>query len=183
MLIREKQIRQAELNLKKAKREIRGLSLVMSLGVSTSVDPAFQSDSWTTEEWSDNLGLGFSLTVPLDGFIKGSSDQLKLKELEEDIEAARITRDATGRSLSDEVYSLYLDIDLSLSNIEVNELNVSLLEQNYSKMEQSYNNGRVSLSDLDDSRQELKEAVLTLEDEKLNLTKLKIELLRLLNLN
>ena len=131
----------------------------MSLGLSSSVNPAFEGDSWTSEEWRDSMGLGLSLSIPLDGHIKGSSDQLNLKDLEEAIETARINLDEAVRSLKDEIRSLYLDIELSLSNIEVDELNVSLLEQNNSKMEQSYNSGRVSLMDLDDSRQELKEAV------------------------
>jgi multidrug efflux system outer membrane protein len=183
LLSLEKQIRQAELNYRKAKKETNGPTLGMSLGLSSSVNPAFEGDSWSSEEWRDSLGLGLSLSIPLDGHIKGSSDQLNLKDLEETIEAARINLDEAGRSLKDEIRSLYLDIELSRSNIEVDELNVSLLEQNNNKMEQSYNSGRVSLMDLDDSRQELKEAVLTLEDEKLNLTTLKVELLHLLNLN
>ncbi len=182
MLILENRIRQAELQYRQSVKEGRGPSLGMSMGWSSSLDPAFEKESWTSEEWRDNLSLGLSLTLPLDSYIRGSSDQLSLKELEEDIEAARITLDDAGRALRDEVRTLYLDIELSRSNIEMNELNVSLLTQNANKMEQNYNNGRVPLRDLDESRQELKEALLALEDEKLKLTTLTVELLTLLGL-
>ncbi len=179
--ILENQLRIAELTLELTEKGMNNPAFGMSFGWGTSVNPAFQRESWTNEEWSDSLGLGLSLSLPLDGHIKGSSDQLKLKALEEDLQLARLNLEAAKRLRIDEIRNLYLDLEMSRSNIAVDELNVSLLEQSLKKTELSYENGKSSLSDLEDSRQEWKEAVLTLEEERLNLKLLEIEIISLIH--
>ena len=182
LVLLEKKIRLAQLTCRLSRKGINGPTLGMSLGWSSSVSPAFDADSWTGDQWRDSLGLGFSVSVPLDGHIKGSADQLNLLETEEAIISARGALEEARRNRWDEIRSLTLDLELSRSNIQLNEWNVTLLEQSYRKIEESYNSGKASLSDQEESRQELKEAVLDLEDEKLNLKIQTVEMLYLLNL-
>ncbi len=162
-------------------KSLYGPTLGMSLGWSSSVNPAFREESWSSEEWSDSLGLGFSLSVPLDGYIKGSSGQMDFLDREDAVRTAEINLETARQIRRDNVHTLYLDIQLSRANIDVDKLNVSLLAQTLSKMELSYSEGRASLSELEESRQDWMEAVLTLEDERLNLKLLEIELVYYIN--
>ena len=172
---------QNELEISRISSDLEGKSLYgptvgMSLGWSSSVNPAFREESWSSEEWSDSLGLGLTFSIPLDGYIKGSSGQLELSDREDSVRSAEINLETARQIRRDTVQSLYLDIQLSRANIEVDELNVSLLEQTLAKMDLSYSEGRASLSELEESRQDWMEAVLTLEDERLKLKLLEIEL-------
>lgn len=177
------QIQSARLVLESAEQRAYWPSFSMSLGWSTGINPLFSADSWSSGSWRDSLGFGLSLSIPLDSHFRGSSEKLNLLELEEAIEIAEINRRSARNDLENRIRTLYMDMELSRSNIDLQELNVSLLEQTYLKMEQVYSGGRLSLSDLDNSRQEWKEALLSLEEEKRNLTEITIEIAYLLGLN
>lgn len=169
----------AEMERKLSRRDLHGPELGISLGWTSQVDPAFNSQSWTSDNWEDNLNLSFSLSVPIDNHIKGSSGYLELKENEDLIQKAEWNREHVLNQLEGRLKSLLLDIKLSRVNIELNELNSTLQEENYIKVRENYNNGRVSLSVLDESRQEHQNSIFHLESEKLNLISLIIDLAEL----
>lgn len=166
---------QARVNRDLTERNLLGPTLGLSLGWSSSINPLFASESWSSREWSDSLGLGLSLSIPLEGRITGSGDDLTLAALGDTIEKWELTLEETLGRVERELRSLMLDLELSRSNIEVSELNVTLQENNFEKLRESFENGRTSLLDLDDSRQELQEARLALENERLNRRLLMIE--------
>jgi outer membrane protein len=164
-------------------KNLRSPSLGFSLGWSTSLNPLFDRDSWTSEEWSDSLGLGISLSVPIDPWFKGSDAGLSLEKLDDSIRKQELTVEDSLRKMEDLVRSLILDIDLSSSNLKVKELNITLQELTYNKVRQNYENGRTSLLDLDNSRQELQKALVAMEDEKLKMNSLIIDLNQIISGN
>ncbi|MGL1892892.1 MAG: TolC family protein [Spirochaetaceae bacterium] len=189
-LVKNEEYRMALLQLELAKknRELlkknqKSPSLGLSLGWSTSMNPLFNSDSWTSEDWSDSMTLSFSFSLPLDSGIKGSEDQNNLLKLDEIIQKMEITLEYSEQTMVDNIQSLLLDLDLSRSNVEVNELNIKLQEINFKKVQGNYENGRTSLLDLDNSRQELQKALVALENEKLNKNLILIELEKIIGLS
>ena len=176
MTISELELILAGLDIKLSRRDLLDPELGISLGWSSQVDPVFNSQSWSSDNWRDKLNLGFSLSVPIDSHISGSSGQLELRNKEDSIQKARWDMENIRKQLEGRLKSLLLDIELSKGNIELDELNIILQEQNFDKVRQNFEKGRVSLSDLDESRQELQTSLLALETEKLNMNFLKIEL-------
>jgi outer membrane protein TolC len=166
----------AGLNKGLSRKDLFDPELGINLGWSSQVDPLFDKESWYSDEWSDSLNLSFSLSVPLDSRIKGSSGQLEMRTKEDLLQKSRWDRDNIERQLKGQLKSLLLDIELSQNNIELGQLNISLQQQNSEKVRQNFENGRVSLSDLYESRQEFQSSLLALETEKRNLIFLFIEL-------
>ncbi|MBN2658396.1 MAG: TolC family protein [Spirochaetales bacterium] len=177
------QIEKAKINYEKTRAASYVPMLTPSLGWNNNLNADFQEESWDAGIFSDKISLGLTLKVPLDSYLPGSTARMAMQSLEEAIEIAEINKEKTARSLEDQVRRLYLDMDLSRSNVELKKLSLSLLEQTLAKNEQQYQNGRLSFADLEDSRQNWKEALQDLEDEKRNLTNLTIETAYLLNLN
>ncbi|MBI9099137.1 MAG: TolC family protein, partial [Spirochaetaceae bacterium] len=170
------QLEISEKNRKLSRGNMLSPSLGLSLGWSTGINPLFESDSWTRESWGDNLGLGISLSVPIDSWLKGSDDQQSLLRLDDSIGKAELSLDDSLRKMKDSISSLLLDLELNRTNIEVNELNIALQEQTFNKVRQNYETGMTSLLDLDNSRQELQKALVALEEEKLKRNLLIIDL-------
>jgi outer membrane protein TolC len=154
----------------------------MSLGWSSSVNPLFRAESWTVEQWSDNIGLGLSVSVPIDSRISGSSADLSLQKSSDAISKLRITIEDSRSKLETRVRTLLLDLELSDSNIEASSLNVSLQEQNYRKVRDNFESGLMSLLDLDSAQQELQKARTALENEKLNRLFIILELQKILGI-
>lgn len=147
-----------------------------SLGWSTSVNPLFDSESWSSDEWEDSIDFGVSFALPLDPKIQGSKGQMDLLRLDDTITKATIILEESKRNIFDNINKLLLDLELSNSNIIMNELNVELQEENFKKLQSNFENGITSLQDLDTSRQSLQEALSSLESEKLNKNLLLTEL-------
>ncbi|MBB6480999.1 TolC family protein [Spirochaeta isovalerica] len=178
------QIEKAKISLEKSGKTSFVPTLTPSLNWNNNISTDFyDAGEFEPDLFKDTISLGLTLKIPLDSYLPGSSERLAMQSLEEAIEIAEINREKSARSLEDKVRTLYLDMELSRSNVELQKLSISLLEQTVAKNEQLYENGRLSLADLEDSRMDLKAAVLTLEDEKRNLTNLTIEAAYLLNLN
>lgn len=185
---KEHQIVLLQLTLAEKNRELflkdqRSPNLGLSLGWSTSIDPLFDSDSWTADDWEDSIGLGFSFALPIDPRIRGSKGQMELFKLDDNIVKSKIVLEESKRKIFDNIKTLLLDLDLSRSNIVMNELNIQLQEENFKKLQVNFENGRTSLQDLDSSRQELQKALASLENERLNKNLLLIELEQIITLS
>lgn len=157
-------------------RNLRSPSVGLSLGWSSNINPLLESESWTKERWGDSLGLGLSLSVPLDPWLRSSEAHQSLQRQDDSIEKTVISLDDSLRNMKDSVNSLLLDLKLSQANVNVTELSIELQEKTFDKVRQNYESGRSSLLDLDDSRQELQKALVSLEEEKLKMNLLLLQL-------
>ena len=177
------QLELAKLNRELTARNLQGLSpgmnLDMSLGASAGLADLADPASLGSGNLRDSMNLSFSLTLPLDSRISGSSADITLARLDGEIEKRKLNLREARSADSGKFQALILDWELSEANLEVHELNVSLQEQNYQKVRENFDTGRASLLDLDNSRQELLKARLTRDNEILNRTLLLIDLERL----
>ena len=173
------QLSLAEKNRDLSRKNLLGPSVSLSLGWSTSLESGLDPAGWSTDDWSDRLGLGLSFSLPLDSRISGSADQETLTGAEEGIRKLETTLEESRKTARARLLNLLLDLDLSRENIRIDELSVTLQEQNFAKVRENFESGRTPLLDLNDSRQELLAARLTLENEKLNYRLLLLDLERL----
>ncbi|MBI9102607.1 MAG: TolC family protein [Spirochaetales bacterium] len=173
------QIELAEINQELSAKKVFGPSFGASLGWSSGINPLFDPDSWTADDWRDSLSLGFSVSLPLDGHIEGSADDLSLARIEDKLEEMKLSLEESYAEAEGKLAYLLLDIELSGFNIEASELNITLQEQNFKKIQDNFESGRSSLLELNNSRQELRKVRLSLENEKLNRRLLLIDLARM----
>ncbi|MDC7225071.1 MAG: TolC family protein [Spirochaetales bacterium] len=101
--------------------------------------------------WEDALTVSVGLSLPLDGFISGSSSAV------EDRDADR-TREQQENSLSDTIQSeeetvrtLLLELEGNWTNIETMEQSVELAEKTYEMTKISYEKGNSEFLDVEDA--------------------------------
>ena len=153
-----------------------GPTVGMSMGWSTGLNPLLETSAWSGEKWTDSLSLGFSLSLPLDAHIPGSTGNMALLKLDEEIQKQDLTLLEARLKAENELQSLVMDLEVSQLSREASELNLTLQSQNYRKIEESFEKGKSSLQELDTARQDQQKARLALETEKLNFLFLMIDL-------
>lgn len=147
-------------NSKKLKRaNLLSPTLGLSAKWAPSVDEPFDSISWSDgESVSDSATFTLSLSVPLDGFIRGSSDNLQIQAIEDDITQARIRLEEDILSAQVEIYNLTEQLKTSEANLELGALNIELAQESYDMSLESYNQGTIERLDMEEALQSLLEA-------------------------
>lgn len=133
-------------------------TLSLSAGWSTSVSDAFDSSSWQSGTWADGVSAGIGVSIPLDGFIPGSSTSLSVKEIDDDIEAASISLAQAVEEARLEIINLVEQLKTSAASMELSRLNVELARKSYEMSEESFSRGTVQRLDVEDAQQEYSEA-------------------------
>jgi multidrug efflux system outer membrane protein len=169
-LFNRSDIRSQELSIESLKnsRKLNGNSslsptLGLSASWSTELDDPFSSDSWKeslTEDsdFSDDFALGIDLSFPLDGFIRGSEDNLTLRSLDDQIESAEITLKNVITTAKLEIINLTEQLKTSEANLKLASLNIELAQKSYTASQDSYAKGTVERLDVEDAQQSLLEA-------------------------
>lgn len=134
-------------------------SLNLSTGWNTNVGDPFNAGSWNYDTWADGFSLGVTLNIPLDGFIPGSSDSVKIKAYDDSIEKASLELAKAVEEARTGIINLVAQLETSAASMELSELNVELAKRSYELTEESYNRGTVQRLDVEDAQQSYLEAV------------------------
>ncbi len=141
-----------------------------TLSASASYAPAINDPfafKWSNgNDWTDAGKLTLALTIPLDGFVPGSADQVGVASAQDDIENARIALQQARQKADVEIKSAVLALEKSLRTMQALELNVARAKEAYDLTETSYSAGTVELLDVQNASDELAKAKLLLLTEK-----------------
>ncbi len=158
--------------LENQKRLQEKSSLSPTLSLSASIAPTlndpFASNWGNGDIWSDSGYFALAVSVPLDGFIPGSSTKLKLAELDDSIQKARLSLEQNRKEARIEVESIVLKLEKSLRSIGALQLNVSLAQEAYELTEKAYQAGTEELLEVKNASDDLQKAKLSLLNEKYN---------------
>lgn len=132
-------------------------SLSLSAGWSADLDDAFDS-STTSDSWADGFSAGIGLSIPLNGFIPGSSTNLSVKEADDDVQTASISLAQGVDEARTEIINLVEQLKTSASNMDLSQLNVELTRRTYEMSEESFSRGTVERLDVEDAQQDYYEA-------------------------
>ncbi len=133
-------------------------SLSLSGGWNSSLNDPFTGSSWS-DGWTDTLSMGLTLSIPLDGYIPGSSQKTALDQRDNSIRQAQITLDSLHDGARTEILNLARTIETSLEQLELAEMNVNLARRSYEMTEESYNLGVMERLDVEDAQQSYLSAV------------------------
>jgi outer membrane protein TolC len=129
-------------------------TLTLSAGWSTNVTDPFERTSWENEVWSDTATLSARLSIPLDGFIPGSTATVAIADAEDRINQGEIQLLETTDAARTEIINLVEQLDTAWANIELAHLNIELSRTAYEMSEEAYRRGTMALLDVADSEQE-----------------------------
>jgi multidrug efflux system outer membrane protein len=146
-------VESAELSLLEARGTLRGPKL--SASAQYNLAEAAAAGGWS---FSDTGSLSFSVSVPLDSWIPGSSGANTLAKAVDAVETARINLDSTRRQTILALLDPLADIKGQEATMRIAELQTSIALRSYELTEEGYNRGTVEQLDLEDARQELLEA-------------------------
>jgi len=165
-LLKELEILETDKKLVGAEEYTPTLSL--SYAFRAGVSDPFRADWGNTGSWYDSSTYGISLSLPLDGLIPGSSSRVKIMEIDDSIEKARIEL-VQKRELAElEIESIVLRLAKSLRTSKAMEQNVVLAQKTYNLAENRYEAGVGELLEVEEAYDALQEAKLGVLEERYN---------------
>jgi outer membrane protein TolC len=165
---KEKNIQMLENQKKLTSAEEYTPVLSLSYSYTTGLNDPFNADWGSAGNWSQNSTFGISLSIPIDSLIPGSSSYVKVKEIDDSIEKARIELSDIEQLAEVEIASIILSLEKSQRNIDVLEQNVVLAQKTYDLNEREFNMGVVDLLGVEEAYNRLQEAKLSVLEEKYN---------------
>lgn len=119
------------------------------------------SSSWSasfSDPWSDSLGFGISVALPLDGWVPASTraqrvDRARLQETQ-----SEITRDDQGRQYVLQLRELVAQVNQTVEETVITELQIEIAEQSLQLAEEGFSRGTVERLELERSRRDLLDA-------------------------
>ncbi len=142
--------------------------LALSAGWGTNVPDGLKGDNWDRDVWNDSATLGISLTIPLDGYIPGSSTDVDLKNMDDQIRQLELQRQQVFDYAEIEIRNLVMALQNSIDTIETYTLNVELARKSFNLTTEAYNLGTRELLDVETAQSALLSASQTVLYEKIN---------------
>ncbi|WP_168203497.1 TolC family protein [Oceanispirochaeta crateris] len=134
----------------------------------TGVVDGFNGDNWDQDVWQDSATIGLSLSFPLDGFIPGSSTDVALENLDDQIQQLELQRQLIFDAAEVEIRNLVMTLQNSIDTIETYALNVDLAEKSFELATEAYGLGTRELLDVETAQSGLLSASLNVLFEKYN---------------
>lgn len=123
-----------------------------SLNLSTSWNSTLDSPR------TDSLRVGFSLSMPLDGWVTGSARAERIARADLQLRQDRIDRDDRYRQYQVRIQELVTQVNNAVEQTEIALLQVDIAEQFYALTEEGFLRGTVERLELDRARRDLLDA-------------------------
>ena len=101
-----------------------------------------------------------SVSIPVDGFVPGSSKSLALKQAADAVTIAQLNLDTTLAQARQDIETKVAEAAQLWHAIDIARLNESIAERSYQLSQEGYRAGLVSQTDLETSRQQMVSAQL-----------------------
>ena len=108
---------------------------------------------------SGSFSMGVS--IPVDGYIPGSSKSLSVGKSKDSVEVARINLETTLVQARQDIVNTAKNVQLLWHAVEISKLNETIAERAYQLSQEGYRAGLVSQTDMENSRQQMVSAQLS----------------------
>lgn len=149
-------LREAELS--KTAQVLSAKAPSISLSENIRLSPTGNSMSGTPSV-SGSFSVGVS--IPVDGYIPGSSKSLTVEKSKDSVETARINLETTLAQARQDIVNKANNVKLLWHSVEVAKLNETIAERSYQLSQEGYRAGLVSQTDMENSRQQMVSAQLS----------------------
>jgi multidrug efflux system outer membrane protein len=110
------------------------------------------------DKFSDSVSGSVSLSIPINPWIPGTTENQTLRKAGAAVEKARLDLKSAETSAAQEIRTLTMMLESSLEALEINRLRLEIARRNYELSEQGFQNGTVESLSLEDARKSLNEA-------------------------
>jgi multidrug efflux system outer membrane protein len=101
------------------------------------------------------------VSIPVDGYIPGSSKSLSVGKSKDSVEVARINLETTLVQARQDIVNTAKNVQLLWHAVEISKLNETIAERAYQLSQEGYRAGLVSQTDMENSRQQMVSAQLS----------------------
>lgn len=143
-------------------------TLSLSYSFRAGVNDPFRADWGSPGSWYDSNTFGIALSFPIDGFLPGSSSDITMKTIDDEIEKARLELTQKRQLAEVEIASIVLKLNKSSRTMKALKKNVLLAQKTYDLTEQQYNTGVAALLEVEDAYATLQEAKINMLEERYN---------------
>ena len=147
-----------EAELSKTAQVLSAKAPSISLSENIRLSPTGNSMSGTPSV-SGSFSVGVS--IPVDGYIPGSSKSLTVEKSKDSVETARINLETTLAQARQDIINKANNVKLLWHSVEVARLNETIAERSYQLSQEGYRAGLVSQTDMENSRQQMVSAQLS----------------------
>lgn len=123
------------------------------------------------KDWLDSGSVTFSLSIPIDTLIPGTSTYTKAAELQDNIDSMQISLENAIRFADLEIQSIVMNITNAREQLEVLLSAVNLAETVYARYAEGYRLGTVEILDFENVENQLNQARLNLVSGRVTLAK------------
>jgi multidrug efflux system outer membrane protein len=136
---------------------------ILDLTIAGTLTPSLTlSSDWTgtardlsNTEWNDAVTVSLYISLPLNGFIPGSKENLDIKDAKRDVEKARLFLKETMDSAEQDIRTLVLKLDGYRENMEITALSVELAQKTFEGIESAFNLGTREILDVEAAQNKL----------------------------
>lgn len=149
-------LREAELT--KTAQVLSARAPSVSLSESIRMGP---SGGGMSGEPSVSGSFSVGVSIPVDGYIPGSSKSLSVGKSKDSVEVARINLETTLVQARQDIVNTAKNVQLLWHAVEISKLNETIAERAYQLSQEGYRAGLVSQTDMENSRQQMVSAQLS----------------------
>lgn len=141
------EVEQSLLNIEKATD--LSPSFTLSLDYTASNSDLFDTD------WTDSASITATVSIPLNGYIKGSEEDVAISDAEKSVEQSQLNYKNIVAEAEKEIKTLVLEIQGYQESMEINQTAIEISQKTYDATEKAYELGTTELLNLEDAQNTL----------------------------
>lgn len=141
------EVEQSLLNIEKATD--LSPSFTLSLDYTASNSDLFDTD------WTDSASITATVSIPLNGYIKGSEEDVAISDAEKSVEQSQLNYKNIVAEAEKEIKTLVLEIQGYQESMEINQTAIDISQKTYDATEKAYELGTTELLNLEDAQNTL----------------------------
>lgn len=145
------QTAQKEIDLKNASYNIEK-SNNLSPSVTLSFDYSYYNSDILDDDWTDSASLSAGISIPINGYIDGSVEDISVTNAKRSIEQAQLSYEDVVEDAQREIKTLVMEIQGYQENIEICEIAIEISQKTYDATEEAYNLGTTELLNLTEAQ-------------------------------
>ena len=124
----------------------------LSPSLDLSFDYSYYNSDLLDDDWTDAASITATVSIPLNGYINGSEEDIAISDAQRDVEIAQLSYEDTVEDAQKEIQTLIWEIESYKENIEICELAIDISQKTYDATEEAYNLGATELLNLSEAQ-------------------------------
>ncbi|MDC7236495.1 MAG: TolC family protein [Sphaerochaetaceae bacterium] len=124
----------------------------ISPSLALSLDYSYYNSDLLDSDWSDSASVTATISIPLNGYIEGSEEDIAISDAQRSIEQSQLSYESAVEDAQMEIKTLVMEIEGYKENIDICEIAIDISQKTYDATEEAYNLGATELLNLTESQ-------------------------------